>query len=161
MINFLFIQLATELFISLKRDPFCILIFLLLPKINSIMKKIINTKDAPSPIGPYNQAVLVKDTLYVSGQIAIDPVSGELLTSDIEMETKRVMDNLGAILQEADMNFSNVVKCSIFISDMGNFSAINEVYGSYFKSNFPARETVEVSCLPKNVNVEISCIAVN
>ncbi|MCO6499085.1 MAG: RidA family protein [Vicingus serpentipes] len=125
------------------------------------MKKIINTSGAPAPIGPYNQAVLVGDTLYTSGQIAIDPVTGELLTDDIKIETKRVMDSLGAILKEAGMDFSNIIKCSIFISDMRNFAQINEVYGSYFMSDFPARETVEVACLPKNVNVEISCIAVS
>jgi len=125
------------------------------------MKKIINTPGAPAPIGPYNQAVLVGNTLYASGQIAIDPESGELLTDDIKIEAKRVMDSLGAILKEAEMDFSNVIKCSIFISDMGNFAQINEVYGSYFTSDFPARETVEVACLPKNVNVEISCIAIN
>ena len=123
------------------------------------MKKIINTSGAPAPIGPYNQAVLVGDMLYTSGQIAIDPTNGELLIGDIKTETKRVMDSLGAILKEAGMGFENVIKCSIFISDINNFAEINEVYGSYFTSDFPARETVEVACLPKNVNVEISCIA--
>ena len=125
------------------------------------MKKIINTSGAPAPIGPYNQAILVGNTLYTSGQIAIDPVTGELLTNDIKIETKRVMDSLGAILREAGMDFSNIIKCSIFISDISNFAQINDVYGSYFTSDFPARETVEVACLPKNVNVEISCIAVS
>lgn len=124
------------------------------------MKKIIKTENAPAPIGPYNQAVLANGTLYVSGNIAINPESGELVMDSIKAETKQVMDNLKAVLKEADMDFSHVVKCSIFISDMNNFTEINEVYGSYFLSNYPARETVEVSCLPKNVNVEISAIAV-
>ncbi|MBA3900154.1 MAG: RidA family protein [Bacteroidetes bacterium] len=123
------------------------------------MKKIIFTKDAPAPIGPYSQAVLHNNILYVSGQIAINPVSGDIELSDIKLETKQVMENLKAVLNEAGMEFSHILKCSIFISDMKNFSAINEVYGSYFTSDFPARETVEVSVLPKNVNVEISAIA--
>ncbi len=124
------------------------------------MKKIINTKNAPSPIGPYNQAVLSGDTLYTSGQIAINPESGELVMDTIQNETKMVMENLKAVLVAANMNFENVIKCSIFISDMNNFAQINEAYGSYFTRDFPARETVEVACLPKNVNVEISAIAV-
>jgi 2-iminobutanoate/2-iminopropanoate deaminase len=124
------------------------------------MKQIINTSKAPAPIGPYSQAVLSNGTLYVSGQIAINPETGELETSDIKSETKRVMENLKAILTEAGMDFSNILKCSIFISDMNNFGQINEVYGSYFQKDFPARETVEVSVLPKHVNVEISAIAV-
>ncbi len=124
------------------------------------MKKIINTSDAPAPIGPYSQAVLSDGTLYVSGQIAIDPKSGNLIEGEIEEETLQVMKNLKAILVAAEMDFSNVVKCSIFIKNMGDFARINEVYGQYFTENPPARETVEVSVLPKNVNVEISCIAV-
>ena len=124
------------------------------------MHKIVNTSNAPAPIGPYNQATLAGNTLYVSGQIALIPESGELVNGEIEDETHQVMKNLGAILSEAGGNYSNVVKCSIFVSDMGNFGRINEIYGQYFKENAPARETVEVSCLPKNVNVEISCIAV-
>tara|TARA_R110002124_G_scaffold100622_2_gene247615 strand:+ start:192 stop:569 length:378 start_codon:yes stop_codon:yes gene_type:complete len=124
------------------------------------MKKIINTDLAPAPIGPYNQAVLVDNTLYISGQIAMDPKTGQLHIEDVKEETHRVMKHLGSILNEAGMDYSNIVKCSIFISDMGQFSNINEVYGSYFKSDPPARETVQVSCLPKNVNVEISAIAV-
>lgn len=123
------------------------------------MKKIIYTKNAPAPIGPYSQAVLHNNILYVSGQIAINPITGEIDLSNIKMETKQVMENLKAVLQEAGMNFSHIIKCSIFISDMRNFAEINEVYGSYFTSDFPARETVEVSVLPKNVNVEISAIA--
>jgi 2-iminobutanoate/2-iminopropanoate deaminase len=124
------------------------------------MKKIIITQYAPMPIGPYNQAVLSGNTLHTSGQIAINPENGELVIGEIKAETKMVMENLRAVLLEANMEFSNVVKCTIFISDMNNFTKINEVYGSYFTENFPARETVEVACLPKNVNVEISCIAV-
>ncbi|MDQ3191213.1 MAG: RidA family protein [Bacteroidota bacterium] len=123
------------------------------------MKKIIYTKNAPAPIGPYSQAVLHNNILYVSGQIAINPITGEIDLSNIKMETKQVMENLKAVLQEAGMDFSHIIKCSIFISDMRNFAEINEVYGSYFTSDFPARETVEVSVLPKNVNVEISAIA--
>ena len=124
-----------------------------------MLKKNILTSEAPSPIGPYSQAVMVGETLYISGQIALDPVSGALLTDDIRTETRRVMDNIRAILNEANMSFNDVVKTTIFIRDMNNFAAVNEVYGSYFRENYPARETVEVSGLPKNVNVEISCIA--
>lgn len=124
------------------------------------MKKIINTTEAPAPIGPYNQAVKVHDTLYVSGQIAINPASGELVSDNIEEETHQVMKNLKAILNEAGGDLGDVVKCSIFVSDMNNFSNINTIYGQYFEENAPARETVEVSRLPKDVNVEISCIAV-
>ena len=124
------------------------------------MKKIINTPNAPAPIGPYSQAVMIGDTLYTSGQIAINPATNELEIDNIKSETKLVMENLKALLSEEDMDFSNVIKCSIFISNMNNFAQINEVYGTYFSSGFPARETVEVACLPKNVNVEISAIAV-
>lgn len=124
------------------------------------MKKIINTPNAPTPIGPYSQAVLVGNTLYTSGQIAINPKTNELVIADIKLETKMVMENLKALLTEANMDFSHVIKCSIFISNMNNFAQINEVYGSYFTSDFPARETVQVACLPKNVNVEISAIAI-
>ncbi|PWL37700.1 reactive intermediate/imine deaminase [Flagellimonas aquimarina] len=125
------------------------------------MKKIINTSSAPAPIGPYNQAVLIKDTLYISGQIPIDPATGALVEGDIKKETKQSMENLKAILSEADMTFENVVKTSIFIKDMHQFSEINEVYGAYFNTDTaPARETVEVANLPKFVNVEISMIAI-
>ena len=125
------------------------------------MKKIIHTPDAPAPIGPYNQAILVKDTLYTSGQIAIKPKTGELVLDDIETETTLVMENLKAVLTAADMDFTNVIKTSIFISDMNNFSSINAVYGKYFdEATAPARETVEVANLPKFVNVEISMIAI-
>jgi len=123
-------------------------------------KQIIQTKEAPAPIGPYNQAILAGKTLYVSGQIALDAQSGELINENITEETHQVMKNLEAILSEAGLGFSDVVKCSIFVKDMGNFSTINEAYGMYFKENPPARETVEVSKLPKDVNVEISCIAI-
>ncbi len=123
------------------------------------MKKIINTKNAPAPIGPYSQAVLNNGTLYCSGQIAIDPTTGNLVMDDIKTETKRVMENIKALLVEANMDFSNIIKTSIFLKDMNNFAAVNEVYGSYFSSDFPARETVQVSRLPKDVNVEISVIA--
>lgn len=124
------------------------------------MKTIINTSKAPAPIGPYNQAVLVHNTLYVSGQIAINPETNELISSDIESETRQVMKNIGEVLEAAEFSYGNVVKCSIFVKDMGQFARINEAYGAFFPSDPPARETVEVSGLPKNVNVEISCIAV-
>jgi 2-iminobutanoate/2-iminopropanoate deaminase len=125
------------------------------------MKKIIHTPDAPAPIGPYNQAVIAGNTLYTSGQIAIDPGSGELVTGDIQTETRLVMENLKAVLAAAEMTFEHVVKVSIFISDMNNFSKINEVYATYFnEETAPARETVEVANLPKFVNVEISAIAI-
>jgi len=123
------------------------------------MKKVINTSKAPQPIGPYSQAVLANNILFVSGQIAIDPESGGLITDNIENETEQVMQNLKSVLQQAELHFEDVVKCSIFVKSMADFSRINEVYGRYFSSNPPARETVEVSGLPKNVNVEISCIA--
>lgn len=125
------------------------------------MKKIIFTEKAPAPIGPYNQAVLVGNTLYTSGQIALDPATMELVLDDIETETKRVMENLKAVLEAADMTFENVIKTSIFNMNMGDFTRINTVYGSYFNEDTaPARETVQVACLPKNVNIEISMIAV-
>jgi 2-iminobutanoate/2-iminopropanoate deaminase len=129
-------------------------------KIESMDKIIINTAEAPSPIGPYNQAILAGDTLYISGQICIDPKTGELKKKDIQDETHQVMNNLKAILLAASMKFSNVVKTTIFITDMNSFSEINEVYGKYFDGDFPARETIQVSALPKFVNVEISMIAV-
>jgi 2-iminobutanoate/2-iminopropanoate deaminase len=124
------------------------------------MKKIVNSEKAPEPIGPYSQAVISGGTLYVSGQIAIDRNSGQLKTRDIESETEQVMANLDFILTEAGYTFADVVKCTIFIKSMNDFAAINAVYGKRFATNPPARETVEVSQLPKNVNVEISCIAV-
>lgn len=122
-------------------------------------KQIINTSGAPAPIGPYNQAMRVGDFLFVSGQIPIDPATGELVQSGIQDETERVMQNLLAILKEAGMDFSNVVKSSIFLTDMKQFALVNEVYGKYFTENAPARETVQVAALPRFVNVEISVIA--
>lgn len=124
------------------------------------MKKIIKTTNAPAPIGPYNQAVLAGNFLFVSGQVAINPESGELNIASIEEETHQVMRNLKAVLLEAGLDFENVVKSTIFLTDMGTFSQVNEIYGKYFSSDFPARETVQVSVLPKNVNVEISVIAI-
>jgi len=124
------------------------------------MKKIIFTDNAPAPIGPYNQAVLFGNTLYTSGQIALDPKTMELVGADIESETKQVMENLKGVLEAADMTFENVVKTTIFIMDMNDFAKINSVYGTYFnEKTAPARETVQVAGLPKNVNVEISMIA--
>ncbi|MEL7161547.1 MAG: RidA family protein [Bacteroidota bacterium] len=123
-------------------------------------RTIINTDQAPAPVGPYNQAILHNGVLYVSGQIALDPATGELLTGDIETETRRVLDNLGAILAEAGTSFANVIKCSVFVSDIENFGRINAVYAEYFDpATAPARALVEVANLPKYVNVEISCIA--
>ena len=125
------------------------------------MKTIIQTDKAPAPIGPYSQAVLINETLYTSGQIALDAESGELVVSNIQLETRKVMKNMLAVLEAAGMSFENVVKSSIFLSSMKNFNQVNEVYASYFdESAAPARETVEVSELPKKVNVEISMIAV-
>jgi len=125
-------------------------------------KRIITTKEAPAPIGPYNQAILVNEsTLYTSGQIALNPSTMELVLDDIKTETTQVMENIKAVLKAAEMTFDNVVKTSIFISNMNNFSKINDVYGAYFdEATAPARETVEVACLPKNVNVEISMTAI-
>lgn len=124
------------------------------------MKQIINTPKAPAPIGPYNQAVQFGDTLYTSGQIAIDPKTGALVLGDVELETKQVMENLKAVLEAAGMTFQNVVKTTIFIMDMNDFAKINGVYGSYLdEKTSPARETVQVSGLPKGVTVEISMIA--
>ncbi|MEM7297719.1 MAG: RidA family protein [Bacteroidota bacterium] len=123
------------------------------------MKEIVNSQKAPAPIGPYSQAVKANNTLYVSGQIPIDQTTGVLIEGTIEEETEQVMKNLGYILEEAGLTFNDVAKCSIFVKDMGNFSRVNQVYGQYFTENPPARETVEVSELPKGVNVEISCIA--
>jgi 2-iminobutanoate/2-iminopropanoate deaminase len=123
-------------------------------------KTIINTPNAPAPIGPYNQAILSGNILFISGQVCIDPATGELKNKDIQEETHQVMHNLKAILQEAGMDFGQVVKTTIFITDMHQFGEVNQVYGKYFESDFPARETVQVSALPKFVNVEISMTAV-
>lgn len=125
-----------------------------------MVSTVINSTNAPAPIGPYSQAVLANGVLYVSGQVAIDPATGHVVLSDIETETRQVMQNLHAILLEASLDFKDVVKCTIFVKDLNNFGRINAVYGSYFTQAPPARETVEVSRLPKDVNVEISCIAV-
>jgi len=124
------------------------------------MKKALQIPGAPAPIGPYSQAMLVKDTLYVSGQIPLNPQTGELEDDSIEIATHRVLKNIESLLKEASMNFDNVVKCSIFLKDLNHFSAVNQIYGEYFRSTPPARETVEVSKLPMNVDIEISCIAV-
>ena len=124
------------------------------------MKKVISTKNAPPAIGPYSQAILSNDTLYCSGQIAINPETGDLIISNITNETTQVMQNIAAVLKAADMDFSNVVKCSIFMKSMGNYAEINKVYDKYFGKNPPAREAIQVSALPKNVNIEISVIAV-
>ena len=123
-------------------------------------KKIIRTAAAPAPIGPYNQAVLANGVLYISGQIGLDPRSGEFITGGVAAEAEKVMENLGAVLKEAGMNFSHIVKCSIFLEDMNDFTAVNEIYGRYFQRNPPARETVQVNKLPKGAKVEISAIAV-
>jgi len=124
------------------------------------MKQIIKTTNAPAPIGPYSQAVQAGNFLFVSGQVAINPENGELNIDNIEEETHQVMRNLKAVLLEAGLGFENVVKSTIFLSDMGTFAQVNEIYGQYFTADFPARETVQVSVLPKNVNVEISVIAI-
>lgn len=124
------------------------------------MKKIINSADAPAPIGPYSQAVQTGNMLFVSGQVCFDPKTGDLVNQDIVSETHQVMKNIGAILNAAGMDYSNIVKTSIFVKDLNNFSTINTTYATYFSENPPARETVEVARLPRDVNVEISCIAV-
>jgi 2-iminobutanoate/2-iminopropanoate deaminase len=123
-------------------------------------KTVIYSGDAPEPIGPYSQAIQIGNQLWVSGQIAIDRTSGQLINSDIQAETRQVMENLQHILTAAGFTFDHVVKCSIFLKDMNKFPQVNEVYGSFFTTQPPARETVEVSRLPKDVRVEISCIAV-
>lgn len=123
-------------------------------------KKIVTSKNAPEPIGPYSHGVMIGNTFYTSGQVAKDAATGEMVQTDIKAETKKVMENLQAILTEAGMDFSHVVKTTIYCTDLGNFAAINEVYGSFFTANFPARETVQVVKLPLNANVEISVVAV-
>jgi len=123
-------------------------------------KPVVYSPQAPEPIGPYSQAIQAGNMLFLSGQIAIDRQSGNLITENIEAETRQVMYNLGEVLKAGGMDFSNVVKCSIFLKDMNNFPKVNSIYGDFFQTNPPARETVEVSRLPKDVNVEISCIAV-
>jgi 2-iminobutanoate/2-iminopropanoate deaminase len=124
------------------------------------MKKIVKTNKAPQPVGPYNQAVIHNSTMYISGQIALDPITKELITNNLKKETMLVMNNLKAILESENLSFENVIKSTIFLSDMGSFNEVNEIYASFFKNgNEPARETVEVSKLPLGVNVEISMIA--
>lgn len=125
------------------------------------MKKILESAQAPAPIGPYSQAVMANGMLYISGQIAIDPKTQVYEPADVAVEAEQVMQNLGAILKEAGLDFSHVVKTSIFLADMNDFARVNEVYGKYFSGNYPARETVQVSVLPKNCKVEISMIAVS
>lgn len=124
------------------------------------MKKVINTINAPAPIGPYSQAVVAGNFVFVSGQIPINPSTGELISENVKAETKQVMENIKAILTEAGLNFNHIVKTSIFLTDMQSFAQVNEVYGTYFTDQFPARETIQVAALPKNVNVEISVIAI-
>jgi 2-iminobutanoate/2-iminopropanoate deaminase len=123
-------------------------------------KEIIQTSKVPAPIGPYSQAVIANGFLFASGQLAFDPATGELVLTDIQAETRQVMENIKAILDEAKLSFANVVKTTIFLSDMQLFAQVNEVYGSYFTANFPARETVAVKTLPRNVNIEVSITAV-
>lgn len=124
------------------------------------MKKALKIPNAPAPIGPYSQAILIKDTLYVSGQIPLDPNTGELVNDSIENSTHQVLKNISSLLNEAGMSFDNVVKCSIFLKNLDNFNSVNKIYAEYFRSIPPARETVEVSKLPMDVDIEISCIAV-
>lgn len=124
------------------------------------MKTIISTIKAPAPIGPYSQAIVTGGFLFVSGQIPMNPATGEIISSDIKAEAKQVMENIRAILSEAGVDFADIVKTSIFLTDMQSFAQVNEVYGTYFTDQFPARETVQVAALPKNVNVEISVIAI-
>lgn len=124
------------------------------------MKTVINTNNAPAPIGPYSQAIAAGNLIFVSGQIPLDPLTGEIVSGDVKAETKQVMENIKAILFEAGLDFNNVVKTSIFLTDMQSFAQVNEVYGTYLTGQFPARETVQVAALPKNVNVEVSVIAV-
>ena len=123
-------------------------------------KEIIQSSKVPAPIGPYSQAVIANGFLFASGQVAFDPATGELVLTDIQAETRQVMENIKAILEEAKLSFANVVKTTIFLSDMQLFAQVNEVYGSYFTANFPARETVAVKTLPRNVNIEVSITAV-
>jgi 2-iminobutanoate/2-iminopropanoate deaminase len=123
-------------------------------------KEIIQSSKVPTPIGPYSQAVIANGFLFASGQVAFDPATGELVLTDIQAETRQVMENIKAILEEAKLSFANVVKTTIFLSDMQLFAQVNEVYGSYFTANFPARETVAVKTLPRNVNIEVSITAV-
>lgn len=124
------------------------------------MKKALQIPGAPAPIGPYSQAILKNDTLYVSGQIPMDPMTGKIIENDVAAATRQVMQNIEALLSEADMTFENVVKCSIFLKDLNDFETVNAIYAEFFRSEPPARETVQVARLPKDVSVEISCIAI-
>ncbi|MBL4861575.1 MAG: RidA family protein [Crocinitomicaceae bacterium] len=124
------------------------------------MKKVLQIPGAPAPIGPYSQAILVKDTLYVSGQIPLNPLSGQLVDDSIESATTQVMENITTLLKEAEMSTDDIVKCSIFLKNMDDFEAVNKIYANYFRSNPPARETVQVAKLPMDVDIEISCIAI-
>jgi 2-iminobutanoate/2-iminopropanoate deaminase len=124
------------------------------------MKKVIHTNNAPAPIGPYSQAIAAGNFVFVSGQIPIDPATGELVSENVKAETRQVMENIKAVLLEAGLGFDHIVKTSIFLTDMQSFAQVNEVYGTYFTDQYPARETVQVAALPKNVNVEISVIAI-
>lgn len=124
------------------------------------MRTSVKTDQAPAAIGPYSQAIMVDNTLYCSGQIAIDPETGVLITSSLEAETERVLDNLGAVLRSVQMDYENVVRCAVFLTDMDDYALVNEVYASYFREDPPARETVAVAALPRGARVEISCIAV-
>jgi 2-iminobutanoate/2-iminopropanoate deaminase len=124
------------------------------------MKKVLQIPGAPAPIGPYSQAILKNDTLYVSGQIPINPITGELVDHSIAASTKQVMENISALLKEANMSTEDIVKCSIFLKNLDNFDVVNKIYGEYFRSLPPARETVQVAKLPLDVEVEISCIAI-
>lgn len=123
------------------------------------MSNIINTPNAPAPIGPYNQAVWAGNILFMSGQIALDAATGELVLTDIPTETRKVLENIKAVLTEAGLDFSNIVKAQIFLKDLGDFAVVNEIYSTYFTGNYPARDTIQVAALPKNVNVEISVVA--
>ncbi|OVE77348.1 hypothetical protein BVX99_02820 [bacterium F16] len=124
------------------------------------MPKIIHTDHAPAAVGPYSQAVEANNMVFCSGQIPLDPATGELVDGDIKVTTRRVFENLKAVLEEAGLSFKDVVKCEVFLADMGDFAAMNEVYAEYFSENKPARQAIEAAALPKGVNVEISCIAV-
>ena len=150
----------------MKRNILTVMIIILLftsygfqQKTNTGKAKVVNTTDAPKPIGTYSQAILAGGTLYLSGQIAIDPATGKMDTADIVTQTKRIMGNLQAVLKSGNMDFSNVVKTTIFMRDLNNFPKVNEIYGQYFKTNPPARETVKVAGLPKNAGLEISMVA--
>jgi len=124
------------------------------------MKKIISTSDAPAAIGPYSQAIRAGSTIYCSGQIPLDPKTGQIISGGIDAQTRRVLDNIAALLKAEGLGFGNIVKTTIFLTNLGDFQTVNEVYGSYFKSHPPARSTVQVSALPKGANIEIEVIAV-